>query len=316
MVSSPVIDAPQVLNVKTRRRNRKPSRMNAQRRIALVVGLAPGLILLLLFVGVPLVEAVSLSFTSWPGAGPAPAVGLANYRHAVVDSAFLHSIGITALYALLSAGGVIVVAVLLAAAVSSRVRGSGFYKVVWFLPGIAPATAVSVFWGLAFQPQTGVVNVILGDVGLGDAHAWLASPDTALYPLVAVTVWAGVGFAFLVILGAMEQVPVALYEAATLDGAGAVRRFLSVTLPVIRPVLVVIAMLELIWSANGFSFVYAMTEGGPGDATQTLPVLIYTTAFRFTQYGYASALGVLSAIGLIAVGLIALRLSRSQQEHL
>lgn len=315
MVSSQVTDLPGVLDADALGRTRRRSRVTRRRHVALVVGLAPGLILLVLFVGVPLVEAIWLSFTSWPGAGPAPVVGLDNYQHAVSDPAFLHSIGITALYAVLCASGIVIIAVILAAAVSGGVRGSGFYKVVWFLPGIAPATAVAVFWGLAFQPQTGIVNVILGDVGLGDTHAWLATPDTALYPLVAVTIWAGVGFAFLVILGAMEQVPVTLYEAATLDGAGPVRRFVSVTLPMIRPVLVVIAMLELIWSANGFSFVYAMTEGGPGDATQTLPILIYTTAFRFSQYGYASALGVLSAIVLIAVGLIALRLSHSRQEQ-
>lgn len=290
------------------------SRLTRHRQTARLIGLTPGLALLVLFLGVPLGEAVRLSLTSWSGAGDAPSIGLANYAEALNDPAFRQAITVTVVYAVGSAAGILLVAVALAASVSANVPGSPFYRIVWFLPGIAPATAVAVFWGLSFAPQTGVVNVLLGDVGLGDMHAWLASPDTAIYPVIGVTIWAGAGFAFLVILGAMEQVPVSLYEAATLDGAKAFRRFTSVTVPLIRPVLVVVAMLELIWAANGFSFIYAMTSGGPGDATTTLPVLIYKQAFQFTRYGYASALGVLSAVVLIVIGAISLRLSASRQD--
>lgn len=290
------------------------SRLARHKRNVRLIALTPGLVLLVLFLGLPLADAIQLSVTSWAGVGDAPFVGLANYAEALGDPAFRHSVTVTVVYSLACAAGILLVAVVMAASVSASVPGSAFYRIVWFLPGIAPATAVAVFWGLSFAPQTGVVNVLLGAVGLGDMHAWLASPDTALYPVIGVTIWAGAGFAFLVILGAMEQVPVTLYEAATLDGAKALRRFTSVTVPLIRPVLVVVAMLELIWAANGFSFIYAMTAGGPGDATTTLPVLIYKQAFQFTRYGYASALGVLSAVVLIVIGVISLRLSASRQD--
>jgi ABC-type sugar transport system permease subunit len=167
---------------------------------------------------------------------------------------------------------------------------------------------------LAVSPGQGAVNVILGQVGLGQMHAWLSDPHAALYPVIWATVWAGVGFAFLLLLGAMEQIPVTLYEAARIDGASAWRRFTAVTLPLIRPVLVITTMLELIWAANGFTTVYAMTNGGPGDATQTLPVLIYKQAFQYTNFGLASAMGVVSGIALTLVGLVSLRFSASRQE--
>jgi ABC-type sugar transport system permease subunit len=202
---------------------------------------------------------------------------------------------------------------LLAATVSAGVKGGALYRVVWFLPGIAPVTAVGIFWSQAVAPQQGVVNVVLGRLGLGDEHAWLSQTSTALYPTAAAAIWAGVGFAFVLILGATEQIDVSVYEAATIDGATRVRQFFAITLPLIRPVLAITTMLEFVWAANGFTMVWAMTGGGPGDATTTLPVLIYLKAFQFTEYGAASAMAVLSGVVLFVLGLVGLRMSRSEQ---
>jgi multiple sugar transport system permease protein/sn-glycerol 3-phosphate transport system permease protein/raffinose/stachyose/melibiose transport system permease protein len=113
----------------------------------------------------------------------------------------------------------------------------------------------------------------------------------------------------------MEQIPVSTYEAARIDGAGAFRTFFSITLPLIRPVLAVTTVLELIWQFNGFTVVYAMTQGGPGFATSLLPVLVYKQAFQMTDFGLASAMAVMGGVILIIVGLFSLRLSRSRQEE-
>src|SRR5207253_318985 len=169
-------------------------------------------------------------------------------------------------------------------------------------------------WSSAMQPTTGFVNVVLGYLGLGNAHTWLAQTNTAIYPCVFASVWAGVGFGFILILGATEQIPVELYEAAELDGASAVRRFLNVTLPLIRPVVGVVGMLEFIWAANGFTLLWAMTRGGPGYATSIIPVLIYREAFVFGDYGQASAMAVLGGSVLIVIGSLILRLTRSTYE--
>jgi ABC-type sugar transport system permease subunit len=222
-----------------------------------------------------------------------------------------HATVVTVEFAALSTVGIVVLATLLAAAVSAGVRGSPFYRVVWFLPGIAPVTAVGIFWSQAVAPELGAVNVVLGWLGLGDTHAWLSQTSTAIYPTAGAAIWAGVGFAFILILGATEQIEVSVYEAATIDGARRVRQFFSITLPLIRPVLAITIMLEFIWAANGFTMVWAMTGGGPGDATTTLPVLIYLKAFQFSDYGLASAMAVLSGAVLFLLGLVGLRMSDS-----
>lgn len=298
---------------------RRPKKRRAgfvgSRRITLALTISPAILLMILFLGIPAIQGIRISFSSWTGFGDVDFIGLDNYIKVIRDSPFLASLQTTALFASMSTAGIMCIATPLAAAVSARMRGAAFYRVVWFLPGIAPVAAGGVFWATAFQPHQGIVNVFLGAVGLGSDHAWLASENLSIYPTIFVTVWGSVGFAFLLILGAMEQIPVSIYEASRVDGAGAFRRFFSVTLPLVRPVLVVTAILELIWQFNGFTVIWAMTEGGPGYATSILPVLVYKLAFQELSFGPASAIAVMGGAILIVIGLISLRLSRSRQEE-
>jgi ABC-type sugar transport system permease subunit len=285
----------------------------SSRRIRLALAVGPALVLMVVFAGLPLVQSAWLSLTDWDGLNPPGFVGTGNYRDALSDSGVAHATVVTAEFAVLATVGTVVLATLLAAVVSAGVRGAALYRVVWFLPGIAPVTAVAIFWSQAVAPGQGAVNVVLGKLGLGDTHAWLSETSSAIYPTAAAAVWAGVGFAFVLILGATEQVDLAVYEAATIDGATRLRQFFSITLPLIRPVLAITTMLEFVWAANGFTMVWAMTGGGPGNATTTLPVLIYQKAFQFSEYGSASAMAVLSGIVLFLLGLAGLRMSRSAQ---
>ena len=277
------------------------------------LGAAPAFILVVLFVGGSIAQAIRLSFSDWGGIGPVRWSGLDNYVTVLGDATTYASLWTTLVFAGLSSAGTIVIAALLAARVSAGVRGSTVYRVVWFLPGIAPAAAVSIFWASTFQPGSGALNVILGALGLGSDHAWLAQGSTALWPVIIVTVWASVGFAFLLLLGAMEQIPISVYEAAHVDGASPARQFFSLTLPLVRPVIIMAGMLEFIWNFNGFTIVWAMTRGGPGNSTAILPVLVYKQAFQFTQFGPATALAVVGGVILIALGLIGIRASQSRQ---
>jgi ABC-type sugar transport system permease subunit len=275
----------------------------------------PAVILMLIFVGAPAIQGIRIAFSDWQGFGDVDFSGAQNFVAAFADDKFVSSLAVTVLYAVLSMVGIVVIATLLAASVSARMKGSAFYRVVWFLPGVAPVAAVGVFWAIAFQPRSGIVNVLLGAIGLGSDHAWLASDNLSIYPTIFATIWANVGFAFLLILGAAEQIPVSTYEAARIDGAGVVRTFFSITLPLIRPVLAITAVLELIFQFNGFTMIWAMTQGGPGFATSILPVLIYKEAFQQTNYGLASAMAVMGGVLLVIIGLVSIRLSRSRQEQ-
>lgn len=277
--------------------------------------LIPVFILLFVFLALPMINSFQLSFSRWGGLGPLQPVGWDNYKSLVSDPQMQYSSRITIIYAFTVAFFVVAIGVLLAAAVSANVRGHKAMKIIWFFPGIAPPTAVAIFWSSGFQPQSGVVNVILGKLGLGDNYAWLASSDTALYPVIFVGIWSAVGFAFLVILGAVEQIPISLREAALVDGANVRQQFTKITLPLIRPILMTIFTLEIIWTFNGFTVVWAMTNGGPSDSTSILPILAYKEAFRYGRFGTAAAMAVITGIFLMIVGTIGIRLSRSQQQQ-
>lgn len=312
--SSPVRVPPTASDAKRTGRSRHSGRRpRVSKRGVTALAVLPATVLTLVFMVLPLLQGIRLSVSTWYGVGPVTYSGVTNYRTAF-NSGLGSTLWLTAKYAVLTTAGIMLLATLMAAAVSARVRGFWLYRVVWFLPGIAPITAVAVFWATAFQPHHGVVNVALGALGLGDAHAWLASADNAIYPPIFVTVWASVGFAFLLMLGAMEQIPLSIYEAARIDGASAIRTLISITLPLVRPVLAVTTLLEFIWAFNGFSVLWAMTQGGPGFATAILPVQVYRQAFEQTNFGLASAMAVVGGAILMAIGAVALRLSRSKQE--
>lgn len=275
--------------------------------------LLPVFILLFLFLGLPVINSIQLSFSRWGGLGPLEPVGLQNYTDLFADEQMRYSTRITIIFAFSVAIMVVAIATVLAAAVSASVRGHKFYKVIWFFPGIAPPTAVAIFWSSGFQPETGIINIMLGKIGLRDDYTWLASSDTALYPVIFVGIWSAVGFAFLVILGAIEQIPVSVREAATVDGANIRQQFFKITLPLIKPVMLIMLTLQVIWTFNGFTVVWAMTTGGPSDSTSILPILAYKEAFRFGRFGTAAAMAVIAGIFLMIIGSIGIRLSRSEQ---
>jgi ABC-type sugar transport system permease subunit len=266
--------------------------------------LLPGIAVLLVFFGVPVLDILQTSLSRWSGIGQGQFIGLDNYTRLLQDPRVISALGRSVTLGVCTALGIGVVATLMAAMVSRGIRGSRFYRIAWFLPAIAPPSAVAVFWALSVQPRSGAVNAVLGAIGLGNTHAWLADSSTALWVVVFVAIWGGVGFAFLVILGAMEDVPIDIYEAAALDGASPVQAFFKITLPLIRPVLSMIVLLNVIWAFNGFTLVWGMTQGGPGDATTILPAQVYRDAFKFGNFGLAAATSVVGGVILLLIGLV------------
>ncbi len=280
------------------RKRRRPRKTSPQT----VAMLLPGLAVLAIFFGLPLLDLLRTSLSTWSGIGPREWTGVDNFAEVFSEDTIRSALVRSVVMGVGVALGIAALGTVLAAFVSRGLAGSRIYRVLWFLPGVAPPTAVAVFWALSVQPFSGVVNVALGGVGLGDDHAWLADPSTALIVIIAVGIWQGVGFAFLIILGAMEEVPVSVYEAAMIDGAGAVRSFFQITLPMIRPVLSTVVLLNIIWAFNGFTLVWGMTRGGPGDSTTILPVLVYKDAFQSSNFGVAAAVSIVGGVFLLILG--------------
>ena len=278
-----------------------------------IFSLIPVFGILFTFLALPAMNSIWLSFNEWPGIGTPEWVGTENYNTLFAEGRLAESIRITLLYSFVASFFIVAIALLLAVAVSSNLRGSKFFRVVWFFPGVAPPTAVAIFWSLGFQPEIGVVNAILGRLGLPSDNQWLAQSATVMFPVIFVGIWVGVGFAFLVLLGAVEGVDVSYREAAKIDGASQSQQLFQIIIPLIAPVMFTILTLQLIWNFNGFNLVFAMTQGGPGRSSEILPIFTYVEAFRYGRFGPASAAAVIAGIFLVVIGWLGIRLSRSRQ---
>lgn len=294
-----------------RRRTSRGAGLHIPPRVVLLAA-GPALLLVLAVFALPILQTVQLSFSDWRGFGPIEFIGIDNYVDVLTGSEFWNSLRLTALFAVLATTGIVLCALLLAVAVTRGQRGDAVFRAIWFLPAIVPGTAAAVFWTISVQPNAGVINDILGFLGLGRDHAWLASPQTALYVVIGVAIWISTAFPFLLLAGAIDRVPVEVYEAARIDGAGQWRQLWYFTLPLIRPVLTMVVALQLIWNFNAFTLVWAMTKGGPAESTTILPVLLYQEGFKNGDFGTAATMGVLSSILLIALGAVTLRRSAAK----
>jgi multiple sugar transport system permease protein len=180
---------------------------------------------------------------------------------------------------------------------------------------VIPDAATALIWKWLYADQYGVFNFLLISFGLADRQVqWLADPNMAMVSVIAVQIWKLTPVMFIVLLAALQNVPTELHEAAELDGAGPVQRFRYVTFPVIQPTSVIITLLASIWTFQSFDIVYLLTGGGPADATEILPTLIYQKAFWASEIGYAAALGMLTLICLVILSVAYLLVYRSQGE--
>lgn len=262
---------------------------------------APFLIAFGLFLIWPTLYGFWMSFTGTSLAGTnTQFVGLQNWTEALGDANVWTSLGNTVWFTVLSTIPLVVVALILAVLVNIGLPGQWFWRLSFFLPFLLASTVVSQFWVWMYNPQLGLVNTFLGWFGI-TGPTWLQDPATAMIAVVITTVWWTVGFNFLLYLAALQNIPESLYEAASLDGAGAWRKFVSITLPQLAPTTVLVLVLQVLASLKVFDQIFQMTGGGPGGSTR--PVLLYIYEVGFTGYrlGYASAISYIFFFLIIIV---------------
>lgn len=264
---------------------------------------APFLLAFGVFLIWPTVYGLWMSFTGTSLAGTnTQFVGLDNWVEALGDPQVWTSLLNTAWFTVLSTIPLVLVAMLLAVLVNIGLPGQWFWRLSFFLPFLLASTVVSQFWNWMYNPQLGLVNTFLGWFGI-TGPAWLQDPNTAMIAVVITTVWWTIGFNFLLYLAALQNIPDQLYEAASLDGAGGWRKFLSITLPQLAPTTVLVLVLQMLASLKVFDQIYQMTGGGPGGSTR--PVLLYIYEVGFTGYrlGYASAISYIFFFMIIIVSI-------------
>lgn len=282
------------------------------------VFILPTLILFSLFSVYPFIRTIELSFTDWNGLSSTfKSVGLENYLAAFSDGVWWSSVWNGVLLAAVALVFMQGLGLMLAVAVDRKMAGATAYRTLFYIPPILSGIVVAIIWKWLYEPNNGVINTTLENIGLGDlAHPWLGDPSTALWAISLVSVWQGVGYPFLLFLAGLQSIPDELYEAARVDGADMRQIFWSVTLPLLRPVIGIVSVLTFLGAMQTFNLVIAMTNGGPGYATEVPIFHIYRAAFGGSpNFGYASALSLIFGMMLFAISMASLWFSRRSEKQ-
>ncbi|GAA1638664.1 sugar ABC transporter permease [Nonomuraea maheshkhaliensis] len=272
---------------------------------------APAIIVIALLIAYPIAYSfwVSLQRHNLKRPRATKFVGLDNYTSLLSDQAFLSALKVSALFVLLVLGMTVVLALILALVLNERFRGRGLLLSLALLPWAMPGVVNGLMWRTIFDAKTGALNGLLTQLGLIDSyHAWLTSGTGAFLFTALAQVWNTLPFSVIILLAGLSTIPAELYDAATVDRAGGLRRFVHVTLPWLLHPLLIVLILETMNAFRAFDTIYVLTGGGPGDATTTIALLDVQTVLTFTDFGLGSAYAwVITAITLlISIGYIGL----------
>jgi multiple sugar transport system permease protein len=279
--------------------------------------LAPALLLIAVFFFLPVLAALLLSFTDFDiyALGDLDRlrfVGFSNYLHLLQSPLFWTALGNTGYFVVV--GGPLSVAVSLGAAllVNSRLtRFPGLFRTAFFLPVVTTLVAVAVVWRYLYHPRYGLLNYALSLLGI-DPIDWLGDPDWAMPAIVLLAVWKNFGFNMIIFIAGLQTIPTQLYEAARIDGAGVWREFRYITLPLLGPTFLFVALMTMIGYFQVFAEPYVMTQGGPANRTLTVVLLMYEEGFRWWNMGYASAMAFVLFALILAGTALQLKLRRRE----
>ncbi|WP_258566911.1 carbohydrate ABC transporter permease [Microbacterium sp. Se5.02b] len=261
----------------------------------------------------PALNTVYYSLLEWDGLNPGTWVGLENYISVFTDEALLSSIQHSLVLILFFAVLPIMIGLLLCGLLMGKgTRGMTAFRIIYFLPQVVPLVAVGVTWRWIYS-DTGIVNTMLRSVGLGFlAQPWLAQQSTALIAIGLIGTWCMTGLCMILFISGAQKIDSSLYEAAAMDGAGAVRRFVSVTLPGLRGEISIAAVITTIAALASFDLVYVTTGGGPVNATTIPGLLVYRLAFSYNDVGTAASLAIVLTILILLFVALIRRLTREK----
>ncbi|MGP9582949.1 carbohydrate ABC transporter permease [Brachybacterium sp. AOP35-5H-19] len=275
---------------------------------------APSVLGAVLLVILPLGAVAWYSLHDWNAlSGQFRFTGAENYTALLEDSTLHASLVSSVLFSSGVAALNISLALLLAVLLNQKVRGSTFFRVLFFSPVVVSLVAWSIVWGFLLQ-NSGGINAFFGVIGI-DGPNWLREGWSALLAVVVVQVFKNVGLNMVLFLAALQGVPEEMLEAARIDGAGAVRRFFSITLPMISPTLLLVSIITVVGSLETFALIDVLTAGGPGNSTNVLVYYFYQRAFRFNDFGYASAIAMLLFVIVLVLTLLQWQTRRRWVHH-
>ena len=269
--------------------------LSDNKTVVISLFLLPALLGTLIFIIIPVLCSFGLSFVKWDLLNPITFVGLENYKNLFNDKVFYQTLINTIVFAISTSTFGVIIPLILASVLNSKIRGSEFFKTAYFLPFITPMIVIGIVWGWIFDPNIGLLNKLL------HLHInWLYDVKFAMPALIAVSVWKLIGYNMIIFLSTLSSISQSLFEAAKIDGANSLQTFRHVTVPMLSPTIFFVVIITTISSFQVFDLIYLMTQGGPFNSTNVLVYSIYQNAFEYFNVGEASAIAyVLFAIILV-----------------
>ncbi len=288
------------------RRRQRP--LGYERRRAAYLMLAPAVVHLAWWIGIPTVATFVLAFTHYDIlAGTMTWAGLDNFTAIFRDPVWWKAIGNTVVYTFFTVPVAMAIAVVIAVLLNTELRARAWYRTAVFMPHITATVAIALVWMWMFEPNIGLFNWVLSWFGIR-GPAWLADPAWAMTSVILMSIWKGIGLKMIIYLAALQGIPHDLYEAAEIDGAGPVRRFFAITLPLLGPATFFVLVISLIDSFQVFEQFYVLTpEGGPANATTVMTYEIYKSAFQRFDMSAASAQSVVLFVFLLVLTIVGRR---------
>ena len=283
------------------------SHLRRQEVLVAYLFILPWIIGFLVFTAGPILVSFALSFTKYKIITPATVVGLDNYTAMIRDRNFWQSLRVTTIYTFGSVPLNVVVGYLLALMLNQKIKGLSFWRTTFFMPSIVPILAVSYLFAWIFNPNIGLVNGLLRQVGF-QGPEWFSSREWVIPTFIIMSLW-GVGGGMVLYLAALQGVPTVLYDAAKADGANAWRRFYHVTLPMTSPVIFFNFLMGLIGSFQVFASAFFITSGGPANASLFYVLYLFRNGWEYFRMGYASALAWVLFLIIMAATLVTFKLS-------
>ena len=269
----------------------------------------PALVVVLAVIIFPWVFTIWMSLREWKVGSPTTFVGLANYLRLPTDPRFVEAVGHTLSYTALSVVLPLVFGTLAAVVFHQKFAARGFWRGIFIMPMMATPVAIALVWTMMFHPQLGVLNYLLSLVGL-PPQLWVFNPTTVIPSLVLVETWQWTPLVMLIVLGGLAAIPTEPYESAQIDGANFWQVFRFITLPLIMPFLFIAGMIRMIEAVKSFDIIFAITQGGPGSASETINVYLYSVAFVYYDLGYGSAIAVVFFLLIVALAALLLYLRK------
>lgn len=278
--------------------------------------IAPAVILLSVFLLVPFLLTLGYSFTNYNILKPQEMefVGFANFAKLMKDTVFHKSIVNTFVFVLLVVPLQVCLALGLALLINRKMRGISVYRLAFFAPTVLSLVVVSILWTYIYNPNNGLLNALLGSVGIGP-FKFLNDPKTAMLCIVVLSAWQGCGFQMMIFLSGLQDIPVHLYEAAEMDGAAKIQQFVHITLPGLKNIAVFVSLNIVVSAFQLIIQPMMMTGGGPQNATMTIVYEIYQTGFRYNMMGYGSAMALVFTVIVLVISLIQNKITAKSNEE-